>query len=49
MGRTGGSISGTVKDASGAVVPHAMVKATNTGTRVVYQAGDKRPGFLLVP
>ncbi len=45
----GGSISGTVKDASGAVVPHAMVKATNTDTQVLYQVATNGDGFYSLP
>ena len=48
---TSGDIAGTVEDASGAVIPGAVVKATNTGTGAVSQAttgsaGDYRISLL---
>jgi hypothetical protein len=41
----GGSISGTVKDASGAVVPKAAVTATNTGTGIRQTIATDDMGF----
>ncbi len=46
---TGGSISGTVKDASGAVVPNAAVTATDTGTGVVHRLVTNGQGFYSFP
>lgn len=40
-----GRISGTVKDASGAVVPNASVTATNTATNLVRTATANEDGF----
>lgn len=45
----GGSISGTVKDTSGAVIPHATVKVTNIGTQVLYQVLTNGDGFYSFP
>jgi carboxypeptidase family protein len=41
----GGSVSGTVKDASNAVVPNTTVKATNTATGVQLQVMTNDRGF----
>jgi len=41
----GGSLSGTVKDASSAVVPNGTVKATNVGTGVQQQVTTNDQGF----
>jgi hypothetical protein len=41
----GGSVSGTVKDASNAVVPNTTVKATNTATGVQLQVITNDRGF----
>jgi len=49
---TKGSISGTIVDASGALVSDASLKATNTETGVSYQAVSDKSGlfrFSLVP
>jgi hypothetical protein len=49
---TKGSISGTVVDASGAVISEASLKATNTETGVIYQAVTEKSGlfrFSLIP
>jgi hypothetical protein len=45
----GGSISGTVSDASGAVVPKATIKATNTDKGVERQAMADDRGFYSFP
>ena len=45
----GGSVSGTVKDASNAVVPSATVKATNTDTGVQEHAVTNGQGFYSFP
>jgi hypothetical protein len=45
----GGSVSGTVKDASNAVVPGATVKATNTDTGLQVHVVTNRQGFYSVP
>ncbi len=44
-----GSISGTVKDASGAVVPGATVTALNTGTGISESVETDAAGFYLFP
>ncbi len=41
----GGSVSGTVKDASGAVVPNASVNATNVETGVQHRSATNGQGF----
>ena len=41
----GGSVSGTIKDASNAVVPNASVNATNVETGVQHQAATNGQGF----
>jgi len=45
----GGSVSGTVKDATNAVVPAATVKATNIDTGVERQAATNDRGFYSFP
>ena len=44
-----GSISGTVTDASGAVVPKAEVTAVEVNTNVTQMATNGQPWELLVP
>src|SRR5215831_1095223 len=44
-----GTITGTVSDASGAVIPGAMVEAKNTSTGAVYQAGSSETGNFTLP
>src|SRR5215831_714559 len=44
-----GSISGTVKDASGAVVPGAAVTALNTGTGISQSVETDAVGFYVFP
>ncbi|HZD51030.1 MAG TPA: carboxypeptidase-like regulatory domain-containing protein, partial [Silvibacterium sp.] len=46
---TGGSISGTVTDPSGAVIPGAVLKLLNTGQQTVYQAISDKQGFYSFP
>jgi hypothetical protein len=41
----GGSVSGTIKDTSNAVVPNASVSATNIETGVLHQAATNGQGF----
>jgi hypothetical protein len=45
----GGSVSGTVRDASNAVVPNAAVNATNVETGVPHQAATNGQGFYSFP
>src|SRR5580658_10519751 len=45
----GGSVSGTVRDESNAVVPSASVKATNVETGVQHQAATNGQGFYSFP
>src|ERR1700678_2003268 len=45
----GGSVSGTVRDESNAVVPGASVKATNVETGVQHQAATNGQGFYSFP
>jgi Carboxypeptidase regulatory-like domain len=45
----GGSVSGTVKDASNAVVPNATVEASNADTGVEQQVATNRQGFYSFP
>jgi Carboxypeptidase regulatory-like domain/TonB dependent receptor len=44
-----GTITGTVSDASGAVVPGVTVEAKNVGTGNVYQAGSSETGNFTLP
>src|SRR3989304_7722607 len=46
---TGGTISGTVTDASGGLVPNAQVTITNTGTNVVTTVATSNAGFYSAP
>ncbi len=46
---TGGSVSGTVKDASGAVVPDATVRADNLDTGVQVRGATNGRGFYSFP
>src|SRR2546425_11835191 len=39
-----GTITGTVADATGAVIPGATVEARNVGTGAVYRAGSSETG-----
>ncbi len=50
MAQTGtGSIQGTVKDATGAVVPNANVKVVHTATTREYASSTNEVGFYLFP
>src|SRR3954468_16528396 len=44
-----GSITGTVTDQSGAVIPNARVEITNSATGAVYQGGASETGNFVVP
>jgi hypothetical protein len=44
-----GTITGTVTDPAGAVIPNAMVQAKNEATGVVYQAASSSTGNYTVP
>jgi hypothetical protein len=46
---TTGSISGTVKDPSGAVIPGAMITATNTATNIQTKTVADEKGFYAFP
>jgi hypothetical protein len=46
---TGGSISGTLADASGAVIPGAILSLVNITQRTTYQAVSDRQGFYFFP
>jgi hypothetical protein len=45
----GGSVSGTVKDASNAVVPNAVVEATNVDTGIQERVATNEQGFYSFP
>src|SRR5215813_643751 len=49
FGQTTGTISGTVRDATGAVVPGAGVSATNTGTNQSRSAVTDHAGQYVLP
>ncbi len=49
LAATTGSISGTVKDPSGAVIPGATVIATNTATNVQTKTVSDDKGFYSFP
>ncbi len=44
-----GSIQGTVKDATGAVIPNAQIHVVNTATRVATDTKSNGAGFFQVP
>src|SRR5438045_7720784 len=44
-----GSVSGTVRDQSGAAIPSASVTLTNTGTNVVAKSTTNESGFYRFP
>src|SRR5215467_8369067 len=44
-----GTITGTVSDATGAVIPGASVEAKNTDTGLVYTAGSSETGNYTLP
>src|SRR5262245_9886015 len=44
-----GTITGTVSDASGAVIPGATVEAKNLGTGITYNAGSSETGNYTLP
>lgn len=44
-----GRFVGHITDVQGAVVPHAIVKATNTGTNIVQTALTDSAGILSLP
>src|SRR5580698_3520697 len=46
---TGGSISGTVSDPSGAAIPGATLSLVNVGQQIVYQAVSDGRGFYSFP
>src|SRR5271170_516265 len=46
---TGGSISGTVADPTGAVIPGAALKLLNTGQQTAFQVVSDRQGFYSFP
>ncbi len=46
---TGGSISGTVTDVTGAVIPGAMLKLVNTAQQTTYRAASDREGLYSYP
>ena len=48
-GATTGSISGTLKDPSGAVIPNAMVTATNTAQGIQSKTVTDEKGFYIFP
>src|ERR1700722_4157152 len=48
-GSVGGSISGTIKDPSGRVVPDAQVTVRQTSTGLAYQARSNSKGYYIFP
>src|SRR6266404_9613779 len=44
-----GTITGTVSDATGAVIPGATIEAKNVGTGAVYTAGSSETGNFTLP
>jgi hypothetical protein len=48
-GSVGGSISGTIKDPSGRVVPDAQVTVHQTNTGLAYQAHSNSKGYYIFP
>ncbi|MGA9304075.1 MAG: carboxypeptidase-like regulatory domain-containing protein, partial [Candidatus Sulfotelmatobacter sp.] len=47
--QTAASINGTVTDASGALVQHAIVTATNTATNIDHTADTGTSGVYSIP
>lgn len=45
----GGTISGTISDSGGSMIPGAHVTITNTGTRVAHEVVTNAQGFYLLP
>src|SRR6266481_2454849 len=48
-GAVGGSISGTVKDATGGVIPGAMVTVTNVSLRAEFKTVTDARGYFSFP
>ncbi|MGD1071568.1 MAG: carboxypeptidase regulatory-like domain-containing protein [Bryobacteraceae bacterium] len=46
---SGGSLAGTIKDPSGAVIPHAQVTLTNTGLQTVFRTTSDGQGLYTFP
>jgi hypothetical protein len=46
---SGGSLAGTVKDPSGAVIPHAQLTLTNSGLQTVFRATSDGQGVYTFP
>lgn len=46
---TGATLSGTITDASGAVIPDATISIKNTGTGVVREVTSNKDGFYTAP
>ena len=46
---TGGSLSGTVRDPSGAVIPGAILRLINTGQQIDYQSVSDNQGLYSFP
>src|SRR5437762_12459863 len=44
-----GTITGTVSDATGAVIPGVAIEAKNVSTGAVYQAGSSETGNFTLP
>ena len=42
------TITGTVRDGSGAVLPNAVIKATNTGTQAQFEASASSDGAYVL-
>src|SRR5215469_18806423 len=49
FGQTGGTITGTVADASGAVIPGVSIQAKNAATGSTYQVGTSETGNFTLP
>jgi hypothetical protein len=49
FGQTGGTITGTVADASGAVIPGVSIQAKNIATGTTYQVGSSETGNFTLP
>src|SRR5215467_14531261 len=49
FGQTGGTITGTAADATGAVLPGTSIEAKNTATGSTYQVGTTETGNFTLP